>query len=102
MPGPIDEWPLWRRLPYQFVAAFAAVGALPGAALFVSLLMVLPLIVIVAAGIWALVFAGWTIGVVWSFLLTYVLPWVVSLMILGAPVFLVGRLVWRRWHQPSN
>lgn len=102
MARPIDDWPLWKRLPYQFVAALVAVWALPGVALLASLLLVIPVILIAAAGIWALVFAGWTVGVVWSFLLTYVLPWVVSLMILGIPVFLVGRWAWRLWHQPSN
>jgi hypothetical protein len=90
----VDDWPWWTRLPYQAVAAFASIFALPGTALALSLLLVILVILIAAGAIWALTAGGWVIGQAWS-LLWIALGYVLAIVILAAPLFLVGRAILR-------
>lgn len=95
---PIDEWPWWRRLPYQLFAGIVSVWALPGSALVISLVLIVPVIVGVAALAWALTAAGFALDQAWT-LVTIAVPYSISAAIIGGPLFLLGRAIWRRLHR---
>ena len=101
----MTESPLWRRAligPYHLLSGIAVVRALAGSALVISLALIVPVIVGAAALGWALTFAGYGLDDAWNFVWTIAVPYVLGTALLFGPTLLLGRAVWRRWHQAST
>jgi hypothetical protein len=99
MAKPIDEWPWWQRVPYHLGAGIVSVWALPASALVISLVLIVPVIVGVAALAWALTFAGYALDDAWTFMWTIAVPYALGTLLLFGPIFLLGRAIWRRVHR---
>ena len=86
--------PIWKRLLAGLAGGVAATWGMVGAALAISLLLVLPVIVLVAVVAWGLTGIGLAAGWIGQYALV-----AIQVAIWVGVVWLLARWIWRRTHR---